>query len=293
MFIKLVMYLFIFYMQPEFKTLQGIDTVQLCDTFNLAFSDYLVPFHLTPAILQQKMEGENLRRAFSIGAFFNGELGGFILQGPDDDKHPKVLYNGGTGVIPAFRGQRLVQQMYGHFIPVYQQQGVRRLLLEVISTNLPAIKAYKATGFRKERVLHCYKGDIKAGARPGIEIRKSPSPDWERLGQFDTMQPSWSNSVDSRKREAPYVVTWEAYIDGKRAGYITVAKDTRRIRSIAVAPEMRRRGVGNTLLHTAAQQLPGAFSILNIDDAHPEISAFLEQAGLTKYLSQYEMAMDI
>ncbi|RFS24563.1 GNAT family N-acetyltransferase [Chitinophaga silvatica] len=279
---------------PNIKTLQGVSINYLCDIFNTAFSDYVVPLHLTPSILQQKIEAENLQLPHSIGAFFNNELGGFILHAPDNDKHPKILYNGGTGVIASHRGQRLVQQMYNKFIPVYQERGIQQLLLEVISTNLPAIKSYSSTGFRKLRLFQCFKGDIKLSKKvPDINIIKNKNPDWAALSKFSDMTPSWSNTIVSMIREAAYIITWEAKIDDKTVGYLTVHRDTRRIRSIGVAKEYRRQGIGNALLKCAVEQLSGPFSIINIDDEQKGIITFLEQAGLTQYISQYEMGMDI
>lgn len=275
----------------DFRTLHNVSTPDLCDTFNAAFSDYIVPLHLTPSILEQKMQGENLLRDYSIGAFAGNALGGFILHAVDNKAHPTVLYNGGTGIIPQYRGQHLVQKMYDQFIPAYQSQGIRKIILEVISTNLPAIKAYTNTGFHKTRTIHSFKGNIKTHKNPaGISIKENKTPDWPLLDTFMDMIPTWSNSVSSIQREAPFTVTWEATANGQTAGFISVHKDTRRIRNIAVHPEFRRKGVGSALLQYASDQFMGAaVSIINIDEHFPEIDKFLQQAGLMHYLSQYEM----
>ncbi|MET3876116.1 GNAT family N-acetyltransferase [Chitinophaga sp. OAE865] len=275
----------------DFRTLHNVSTPGLCDTFNAAFSDYIVPLHLTPSILEQKMQGENILRDYSIGAFAGNTLGGFILHAADNKVHPTMLYNGGTGIIPEYRGQHLVQKMYDQFIPAYQAQGIRKIILEVISTNLPAIKAYTNTGFDKTRTIHSFKGNIHTRKKPaGISIKENRTPDWPLLATFMDMVPTWSNTISSIQREAPFTVTWEAAIDGHTAGFISVHKDTRRIRNIAVHPEFRRRGVGSALLQYASDQFMGAaVSIINIDEHFPEIDRFLQQAGLTNYLSQYEM----
>ncbi|HVI46559.1 MAG TPA: GNAT family N-acetyltransferase [Chitinophaga sp.] len=276
----------------DFHDLQDQTTEDICTAFNEAFSDYLVPLQLTPSILEQKMKGENLQRAYSIGAFDGDTIGAFILHGTDNSEHPKELYNGGTGVRPAHRGQHLVQKMYDKFIPVYRRQGIEKITLEVISTNLPAIKAYTNSGFRKSRIFHCYKGTITAGEIPAeIIIKENDAPDWQQLAAFMDMKPGWSNTPESILREQPYTGIWEAFIDGQPAGYIAVHRDTRRIRNIAVHPDFRRRGVGNALLRHAADTLGDTMSIINIDENSPEIGKFLEQAGLKFYLSQYEMTI--
>jgi ribosomal protein S18 acetylase RimI-like enzyme len=279
---------------PQFKSLQGVTLEGLCNTFNDAFSDYIVPLHLTPSILQQKIEGENLQLPYSIGAFFNNTLGGFILNAPDSSKRPGVLYNGGTGVIKPYRGQKLVQQMYEHFIPAYQQKGINLLLLEVITTNTPAIRAYESTGFRKLRVFQCFKGDIQPAKKAAdLSIVINPNPDWNKYSLFMDMIPSWTNNTDSMIREVNYSITWEARMGERTVGFLTIHKESRRIRNIVVAKDQRRKGIGNALLQHATKQLSGPFSIINIDEEQKGITAFLEQAGLKQYLSQYEMGMDI
>lgn len=278
----------------DFRTLQQVTTPDLCDTFNVAFSDYIVPLHLTPSILEQKMQGENLLREYSIGAFAGNKLGGFILHAVDNKEHPAVLYNGGTGIIPEYRGQHLVQKMYDQFIPVYQDKGIRKIVLEVISTNLPAIKAYTNTGFLKTRTIHSFKGNVQTHKIPaGISLTENKTPDWALLASFMDMVPTWSNTATSIQREGSYTATWEAIADGQTAGYISVHKDTRRIRSIAVHPQFRRKGVGSALLQYAADRLKGPLSIINIDEHFPEIDQFLQQAGLAHYLSQYEMEITL
>lgn len=278
----------------DFRTLQNVSIQHLCDTFNAAFSDYIIPLHLTPSILEQKIQGENLQRGYSIGAFAGNALGGFILHAVDNREHPSVLYNGGTGVMPAYRGQHLVQKMYDRFIPVYQQQGIHKIILEVISTNLPAIKAYTNTGFHKTRIIHSFKGNVNTRkTAAGISIKENKTPDWPALSRFMDMVPTWSNSVSSIQREAPFTITWEAITKGYTAGYISIHKDTRRIRSIAVDPRFRRKGIGSALLQHAADTLKGVISIINIDEHFPEIDKFLQQAGLERYLTQYEMELNI
>ncbi|SHK88454.1 Acetyltransferase (GNAT) domain-containing protein [Chitinophaga jiangningensis] len=277
----------------DFHDLQGQSTMSLCNTFNLAFSDYIVPVNLTPSVMEEKFQGENTSLEWSIGAFNGAELGAFILHGADDKFAPTVLYNGGTGVTPAYRGQHLVQKMYEAYIPRYQDAGVRRIVLEVLTSNLPAIKAYKNSGFEKNRVLECFKGDVRAGlpAAP-VMLREQRQPNWLLYGTFMDMEPSWCNLLSSASREKTTTV-WEALQDEQVIGFIAVNVLTRRVRSIAVDPRYRRSGVGNALLKHTAEALPGTLTVINIDDRYQGTCRFLEQAGLNNYITQYEMVASI
>jgi ribosomal protein S18 acetylase RimI-like enzyme len=276
----------------RFDTLDNIGLPKICEAFNLAFSDYIVPIQLTLPLLQQKMQGENTQLAGSIGAFDGDELVGLILHGADTWPGTGTLYNGGTGVIPAYRGLRLVQQMYGHFRPLYREQGIQRIILEVIDTNTPAIKAYLNSGFTTSRVFLCYRGlpVVERGNRQ-IRLQAEASPDWQLLSSFSDQLPSWANSYKSIQREGAATTTWVAYERDTVVGFISVYTGTKRIRQLAVHPQYRGRGIGSTLLRHITLLLQGPFSIINITDENKGLQQFLLKTGFTPTVSQYEMEM--
>lgn len=278
----------------DFHNLQAVTLPDICNTFNAAFSDYIVPVQLTLPLLEQKIQGENLRLDYSLGAFDGSTLAGFILHGVDSIRQPRILYNGGTGVTPAYRGQRLVQQLYAQAMPYYRQQGIEKVILEVIQTNQPALKVYQNSGFEQKRLVHCYKGAItveKPG--PGIIITANPTPDWTLMAAYSDMEPSWSNTIHAVQREQTFTTSWEASLDGQSAGFISVHLASKRIRQICVHPGLRRQGIGSALLQHAAAQLGNPLSIINIDDNYPEMSQFLLKTGFIHTLSQYEMMLRV
>lgn len=276
----------------RFNTLEKITQAKMCEVFNLAFSDYIVPIQLTLPLLEQKIQGENIQLTKSIGAFDGDELVGLILHGANTWPVPTLLYNGGTGVIPAYRGRRLVQQMYTQFRPLYRQDGIRRIILEVISTNTPAIKAYVSSGFTTTRLFHCYKGQpVIHKAQKDLQIRTVVLPDWDLLNTFGDQQPSWANNGASILREGLATTTWVAYEKDIAVGFISVYIGTKRIRQLAVHPEHRGRGIGSALLRHVTQLLQGPFSIINISDENRVLQQFLKKAGFTPTVSQYEMEM--
>ncbi|HEY8916492.1 MAG TPA: GNAT family N-acetyltransferase [Chitinophaga sp.] len=278
----------------RFSHLQNITLPELCSVFNLAFSDYIIPFQLTVPLLEQKLQGENVRLSHCIGAFDGPTLAGFILHGADTWPNPALLYNGGTGVIPAYRGQHLVQRMYAHYRQQYKQEGVQRILLEVISTNTPAIKAYENSGFTKTRFFYCYKGQpfIKQ-VRKNITIRTAATPDWALLNTFTDQAPGWANSPASIQREGQHTLTWLAYEQNEIAGFISVFGSNKRIRQLGVHPQHRRKGIGSALLQHVIQVLQGPFSIINITDDNKGLQQFLLQAGFEVAVKQWEMELNV
>lgn len=276
----------------RFDTLENTPLPAICEAFNLAFSDYIVPIQLTLPLLEQKIQGENIQLSQSIGAFSGNLLSGLILHGADTWPGPQMLYNGGTGVIPAFRGRRLVQQMYAQFKPLYKQQGIRRVILEVITTNTPAIKAYTSSGFITSRLFHCYKGQpLQPPVKKDVQLKKAVSPDWTLLNSFGDQRPSWSNSSESIQREGADTLTWIAYEKEMAVGFVSVYTGNKRIRQLAVRPQYRRQGIGSALLRHITKMLQGPFSITNITDENRGLQQFLLKAGFTPTVSQYEMEM--
>lgn len=143
------------------KTLEGISSQEILEVFNHSFSDYFIPFKLTHEQLVDKMKADRTDLSLSVGAFENDKLVAFILHGFDTINNEKIVYNGGTGVIPENRGAGLTKQMYSFILPLLKKKGIHKLLLEVISNNVQAIKSYKKSGFKVKRTLTCYKGTIK------------------------------------------------------------------------------------------------------------------------------------
>jgi ribosomal protein S18 acetylase RimI-like enzyme len=249
---------------------------------------------LTMALLQQKMTGENIQLDYSAGAFQGDALCGFILHGRDE-QIPELLYNGGTGVVPAARGRHLIQELYEHFIPRYQEQGVKNILLEVIATNQKAIKAYENAGFQRQRNFVCFKGEIplKKKAFNSILIQKSTLPEDELLTPFADQMPSWSNSIASVRREKQLTTTWVALHENEIVGFISVFLASRRIRQIGVRKDKRRNGIGTALMQQAAEVLGNPFTLINVDTQNKGLIAFLEKTGMSEILTQYEMKLTL
>jgi ribosomal protein S18 acetylase RimI-like enzyme len=182
----------------EIKTLESVPVAEIADTFNLAFSDYLIPISLTENDLRTKMASENTIPEYSAGVFSEERLVGFILMGIDNN----VAYNGGTGVIPEFRGQNLTKKMYDFLLPKLAQKGIASHLLEVITENVKAIPVYQKIGFEIARTVSCFKGKVTTPKQGIAEIRPIDFPEENEVGDFRDFTPTYQNTSKAIMRTA-------------------------------------------------------------------------------------------
>lgn len=269
----------------EIKTLEGVTAAEIARTFNEAFSDYLVPINLSENDMAAKMASENTIPELSAGAFTDGKLVGFILIGIDNG----VAYNGGTGVIPAFRGQKLTQQMYGFLFPQLTEKGITNHLLEVLTENVKAIPVYERLGFKTSRTVACFKGKVSRPVRYFAAIRTIAFPEY-RQGWCD-FEPTYQNSWQAISRTKDQHRALGAFADGKLAGYIVFTEAGARIKHFAVKPEFRRKGIGWQLFDQAQQHIGDKpILVLNVDESDDAV-LFLDKIGLEIPVRQFEMKL--
>lgn len=280
----------------EFKTLANITTDELLSVFNYSFSDYVVPFHLTKEVLISKIAAEKLDMNLSAGAFEDGKLVGFILQSEKVENGEKIIYNGGTGVIPESRGKGLVRKMYDFIIPVLKKRNGKTLLLEVIEGNQPAIRAYENLGFSVVRRLLCFNGSIQQG-KENVEVSIKDLKDfqWELLRSFWDIEPSWQGSVFVLDPMPESYITLGAYDGDQLVGYIVYGPAAKKIYQFAVDKNYRNRGIGTKLFNAIREKNGGqTIALNNVDDSSESTSKFLsEKLGLNNWLSQFEMKRTI
>ncbi|PKF74570.1 GNAT family N-acetyltransferase [Chryseobacterium sp. PMSZPI] len=276
----------------EFKTLAHVAIDELLAVFNLSFSDYVIPFHLTKEMLTSKIAAEKLDMNLSVGTFDEGLLVGFILQAEKIENGKKIIYNGGTGVIPESRGKGLVRKMYDFIIPILKERDADILLLEVIEGNEKAIRAYENLGFNTVRRLLCFNGNITQGKRNNdVSVKALKDFQWKTLCSFWDIEPSWQGSVYALDPMPESYTALGAYEGEKLVGYIVYSATAKKVYQIAVDKSYRKQGIGTTLFNAIGEQNEWqSISLNNVDDSSENTSTFLsEKIGLKNWLSQFEM----
>lgn len=270
--------------------LTGENAASLAPVFNEAFSDYLVKVQVTPESLAVKMKQESVDLDWSVGAYRDGQLAGFILHGCRSTPSGKWLYNAGTGVVPPARGQQLTEQMYRHLMPLARTKGISRIVLEVIVENERALNIYQKIGFKIRRTLCCFSGPKpQRGAENSFSIKTLPAlpgipPTWK------DGEPSWPAATASLRQVEESLLVAAAYDGEQLVGYIAALAATGRLLQLAVDPAYRRRKIASALIgYCFNQKNYGSMLALNVDEDDRGACAFFESVGWKPAVRQYEM----
>lgn len=277
----------------RFNTLENTTSQEILDCFNDAFSAYIIPLQLSKELFEWKLKSENFNPSLSVGAFDGDKLVGFILHCTDSKFAPHIVYNGGTGVIEAYRNQAITRKMYNYIIPKLKQNGIKKVLLEVIEGNHAAHQSYLKAGFETIRTLIAYKGDIEvSGINDAIEIIPSEQPLVSLSAQMSCV-PSWQNASHTLDRVYDTLEVYEAHDNGAIVGYIAYNPLLKRMHQIAVYPNYQRQKIAQTLLNFIANKHGNSQSIINVDSSQLGVNKFLENVGLKKQIQLFEMEMHI
>lgn len=256
----------------------------IVECFLKAFENYFVSFPNDPEYFRNRWKTAGVRYDLSYGMFDGEKLVGFIIHAIDHRNGALTAYNTGTGVLPDYRGQKIVQCIYEYAIPDLRINGITRCSLEVIRENEPAIKAYSRIGFNICRNYKCFRGkaEISAKIPPDFKEVAFDEIDWFSLS--DQSAYSWDNHLNSvRNGDYSYFIIGDK---AKPSAYFIVNPKTGYVAQFDCFDEERWAD-----LFTAMESISEILTILNVEENFQQKIRQIEKARLQNSINQYEMEM--
>lgn len=276
----------------QLNTLQDTSVKDIANVFSKAFENYIVDMRQTEDEMLLKFRTESIDLSLSVGTFDSGALVGFILFGVDNVNGVKTMWDGGTGVLAGYRGQKLTKRMFEYILPMALNAGVQQVQLEVMEDNTTAYNIYEQIGFKKVRKMHAYKGSPKVKSTKNHIPEETKDYDPEALFKMGGWQPAWQQ-MNRRIRNTPDVITTIVIKEKDTPiAYAHYNKAKKRVVQFAVANAHRRKELGTALFNHMANDMD-ILSVVNVDEHSTDAIAFLESIGMNYLLSQYEMIMHL
>lgn len=271
------------------KSLEHISFDQIITCFFKAFENYFVPLPNNKELFKARWESSGVDFRYSYGMFEDNQLIAFIIHAIDDRNGHWTAFNTGTGVLPDFRGQQIVQKLYHAALPELKKRDITKCTLEVITQNDKAIRAYKRIGFQIAREYRCYNGSIaqiQTNSKVQIEQVESSKIDWESLPRQESY--SWDHQKETLKKSD--FTLFKVFYDGQWESYF-IMDSTRGY--VAQFDTIIRTNITWDRLFQSVRKITDHIKINNVDSGIREKIIALDHINLPHIIDQYEMELFI
>ena len=268
-------------------------------TFIGGFADYIIKFELSERQFQNHITLNAVDLERSAGCFDRKKPVGLSLNGFGDWEGKPTVYDAGTAVLPEYRRRGISRSMFDWMVPIFSGEGFEQFLLEVITSNAPAIRLYETLGFKRTRELLLLETDSLTECddrrmSSDVEIREIHRHENIPFESFWDGKPSWQNSMAAVERSIQGKRVLGAFIGGNCVGYIVFSAGMGKLAQLAVHREHRRKGIGTRLLNEMQKDVVEQnLQVINLDESMTESVVFFQNRGFKKVLGQYEMLMEM
>lgn len=273
----------------KIRSLETTPLYLIIDCLLESFKDYFVTMPPDLSYWETRFRAARVDLKYSYGMFENEKLIGFIINGIDTITENPTAFNTGTGVLPTYRGNRIVDRLYQHATPLLKESGISHCRLEVIFDNKRAIKVYQGIGFHIARRLHCFKGNLAGPKREDLLVKKTSHQTIFGSSYPDEKLYSWDHSrqavLASGKMYQSFLVLNNLQ---QELGYFTFNPSTGYLARL----EKAEVGTYGDILN-AVKQVAGEVKMNNVDETRTSLRTALTNAGLKNFIDQYEMEMKL
>ncbi|PIQ21447.1 MAG: GNAT family N-acetyltransferase [Cytophagales bacterium CG18_big_fil_WC_8_21_14_2_50_42_9] len=179
------------------KNLSDISFEIILDCFLKAFENYFVKMPADKDYYKRRWKAAKVDFNCSYGMFDGEKMVGFIIHAIDKRNGELTAFNTGTGVIPEYRGKKIVKSIYEYAFKDLAEKGIEKSVLEVITKNDLAVSLYRGIGFNICKEYKCFNGNIKTDSSLQPELREIDlnDVDWSSLPHQQLY--SWDNQQES------------------------------------------------------------------------------------------------
>jgi ribosomal protein S18 acetylase RimI-like enzyme len=268
----------------------AFSTTALAEITTASFEGCLVPLGVTAETFDARFRRENLDRAASR----------VLMDGDRPVAIALVARRGWTarvaamGVVRADRGRGLGAHVLQEVVADLRRSAVRRLLLEVISTNQLAVRLYRRLGFRVRRTLVGYRRPAQSDRPwPADLAEADPAHVARRVAVHGEADLPWTMAAETMAAAVQpargYALADEAFalVEPARTGGVV-------LRTLVVTRQARGRGCGRRMFEALAGGHPGQDLLVAADTPEDLVSGFLARTGFERTaIAQFEMELDL
>lgn len=250
-----------------------------------SFEGYFVEMPPEVNFWKERFRNARVDWSLSWGVFENDELIAFVINAIDYDNAVLTAFNTGTGVLPQYRGVRLVDKMYDYGLDQLKEKGVQCCKLEVIDKNEKAIKVYERVGFKKGRKLSCFSGMISS--QDEIIVAQV---DLNQIEYMDTDQNySWDNKWETIRKAGEIYSVFSVYEKrgGNLIGYFIINQYNGYVAQVETVNGAWKQ------LFSGIGKIHKAIRINNIAEDRSDLLYFLKKINFENSINQIEMTMNL
>ena len=270
------------------KNLADTDFSTIIDCFHQAFENYFVPFPKENEFWKTRWQLAKVDFSLSYGMFENNLLIGFIINAVDYRNKKRIAFNTGTGVLPAYRGKRIVKSIYKYAIKDLVQHGITACALEVITENTIAIKAYKSIGFNIVKKYKCFSGKIQLKSNTKVTLHEINFSEFDALHIPNQEHYSWDHHKNVLKNGN---YTYFKIINNHIFESFFVINPTNGY--IAQFDTLTNKEEAWKRLFTGINQIAKTVKINNIDERLTNKIKNVALINLKNTIDQFEMRLDL
>lgn len=190
-------------MNISYKSMSSLSFEEAHILFNRGFEGYLMPMNLSFDTFISRFGNDGLSPALSIVAYDGEDPIGFVLQGIREADGQKISWNGGTGIIPEYRGRKLGIHLMEEAEKLLKEHNVSVATLEALSENEAAITLYEKCGYKVEDdLLFLQANGLLASQLPnhdGYEMKRIPAAQTIGSDLFPSIVPWQTDASNTPK----------------------------------------------------------------------------------------------